>query len=487
MKWCKVHLGLWSLLFFVACGSETKFGSSSPKADDPPAVDQDAKPKPTATPATVPGTPVSTEPPVWSLVNLPVQVRTEKLDKFLQDGIDAYVNQTLSAGESAKLDIGIIVDNSGSMEEEQTNLSTKLEALLSEVGFTDWRMAIVSTDPNDAPPTKPDWCTLLQKGDADLATRFRAAVSLGIKGSGNEQGLRRMSDLMTKECVPGGGQWYRPDSALVFLIVSDEDNCSNNGADCSDDPWGKPEFATKVLTDAGREPGVNSRIYGLVSDPLSPCSSAANQAVQYAAAIRSTQGVIGNICDTDYSAVLRRMSLDFAMLATHEFSLAHAPLPETLVVTINGERLGSSDYAIINNRVRVLGRDVVAGSEILVNYAWKLPESSMFALSSDSADPGTVSVKVNETVLQPAEWSLDGNRLTIQKVLYFRDVIEVSYFEQAVTTLRFSTEARNPVEAEVLVNGQKVGTELWHLSPNGTLVLEFVPPEGALVQLHYLH
>lgn len=488
-------LGALLSLGIVGCGtSETDFRNSSPARlahapnPDTTQTTDDAVPATSQDSVRVPeieAIPPAAEP-VWSVVSLTNPARLLQSETFMQDGEDAYVRQTIRAGETAKLDIGIIVDNSGSMEEEQQQLSTKLQALLSEVEFTDWRIAIVSTDSRDIPAKKNDWCTLIKKNEPNIDERFRQAVTLGTNGSGNEMGMRRMQDLMEYDCVPGAGKWYRPDSIIVFLVVSDEDNCSYDGRDCASDASNNSDFATQVIQGVGREPGVNSRIYGLFSNPLSPCQTAANDAKQYAAAVQATAGIHGDICASDYSPVLRQMSRDFALLATAEMDLVYEPIPETLALTIAGATVNTSNYTLNGSSLRFTGLEVMAGSKITIEYAWKLTAQTIFRLNNAAIDPKSVQVFVNDIGAGHEMWHLDSNKLIFASPPAYRDVITVNY-RKPPTKARFKTKALGAIESKVAVGGKPLPANQWSLSRNGTLTLGIFPEDGELIEVHYLH
>lgn len=105
------------------------------------------------------------------------------------------------------LDLLLIVDNSKSMGEEQVNLSTKLQPLLSEVSHVDWRIKVVSTDPADE-------CKLphIQKGDLNFEKSFSAQVTgLGVLGSHLEQGITQ--GVVGLTCP--GAPWVRPIQPLL--------------------------------------------------------------------------------------------------------------------------------------------------------------------------------------------------------------------------------------------------------------------------------
>ena len=58
-------------------------------------------------------------------------------------------SQNFEQGEWGMLDLLVVIDNSGSMTEEQANLSTKLQPLLSKIAKSNWQIAVVTTDPAD--------------------------------------------------------------------------------------------------------------------------------------------------------------------------------------------------------------------------------------------------------------------------------------------------------------------------------------------------
>ena len=142
------------------------------------------------------------------------------------------------ADKRGLLDLLIVMDNSGSMGQEQANISTKLSSLLSSISDTDWQIAVISTDPNDN-------CniSIVRSGDNDANNLFKNAVTLGTNGSGNEQGIRRAVVGLKCESTP----WVRNNSSVAVLIVSDEDNCSYNSTGCQNQPWAETSYLTNYI------------------------------------------------------------------------------------------------------------------------------------------------------------------------------------------------------------------------------------------------
>ena len=175
--------------------------------------------------------------------------------------------QTFAAARPRPADILFIVDNSGSMREEQENLASNFDLFINQIaGQGDYRIAVVSTDQTNAIETSglaeftfsdeapyftrvqpigraACMSTDIEQGcfrGANPATRvidsnlltpeqqissFQSNVRVGTCGSGTERGLRAMQDALSKT---DGGQcnasFLREDANLVLVFVSDEND-----------------------------------------------------------------------------------------------------------------------------------------------------------------------------------------------------------------------------------------------------------------------
>ncbi|MBC7530870.1 MAG: VWA domain-containing protein [Oligoflexus sp.] len=279
-----------------------------------------------------------------------------------------------NSSASGSLDILLVVDNSGSMTEEQSNLSGKLSPLLSFVDTSDWRIGVVTTDPKDG-------ClrSLVSKSDQNSATAFQTAVNAGIKGSGNERGIQQAVAGLKGECN-ASGSWLRAQSTVAVLIVSDEDNCSD-GKGCGTDPWASGNYLTDYLRTI-RQPGINARVYGLIGHPSlssTQCKTMASKANIYAAVIDETGGSWGSICDSDYSTTLQAISKDISVILLTQFTLKNAPTAASLKVYRNNILL-SSGYALHGNVVE-FEKAPPAGSTIRIDYEFNAaPPQNEFVL-----------------------------------------------------------------------------------------------------------
>lgn len=211
--------------------------------------------------------------------------------------------ENLMQADQGILDLLIVIDDSGSMSQEQKNLSGKLAPLLEYVKDSDWRIGVVTTT--------------FSRGDSGIDATFATAINAGLTGCASEQGIRQA--VAGLSCPTA--MFVRPKSTIAVLIVSDEDNCSD-GTDCGDVPYAKPEYLTDFLANTlMRKLGTDARIYGLFWYPTKSCVGAAKKANQYAKAVADTSGTAGSICDADYTQTLQKISWDVAAILKTEFTL----------------------------------------------------------------------------------------------------------------------------------------------------------------------
>ena len=181
---------------------------------------------------------------------------------------------TPTVNTNRKLDILLVVDNSGSMMDEQENLAGKLDPLLEAVRDSDWQIAVTTTDARDC-VTK----IITAANKSAFASTIRG---LGTDGSGDEIAVWKIIQALQGNCIrddSGGSEdtilweralqlqdegvlfaendvlretklphgksardvsscsrrkpWLREDSTLAILIVSDEDHNCNKHYMCS--------------------------------------------------------------------------------------------------------------------------------------------------------------------------------------------------------------------------------------------------------------
>lgn len=151
-----------------------------------------------------------------------------------------------------KMDILFVIDNSGSMGEEQDNLAANFPAFIDVLdGFEqelDYRVAVTSTgrdydftmDGGTVQYPKSiegDSGAMLQRcdmtrrwveaDDPDPSATFSCAAKLGIMGPGYEMPLAVIREAFDDRVVDGTNAGFRRDDALLAIVIlTDEDDCS---------------------------------------------------------------------------------------------------------------------------------------------------------------------------------------------------------------------------------------------------------------------
>jgi hypothetical protein len=180
---------------------------------------------------------------------------------------DATASETGPAGPlRAKVDILFVVDNSGSMAEEQANLARNFPLFMEALGTTDdpagpdLHIAVVSSDLGAGAGTFSTSCTvggdqgLFCRGQApaphtgdsctrcgvdtsqgrflrtrnpnfagSISTVFSCMARLGTFGCGFEHTLGALISALT---TAQNGPFLRDDAYLAFVLITDEDDCT---------------------------------------------------------------------------------------------------------------------------------------------------------------------------------------------------------------------------------------------------------------------
>ena len=255
-----------------------------------------------------------------------------------------------------KVDILWVIDNSGSMSEEQDAIATNMDSFLQFfVGANvDFHMGVITTDTDDA----------FQNGilqdvagyrfltrDVPVALEVgRMMVQVGVSGSGDERGLDAATRAITQpsqEHVDGNKGFYREDAALHMIVISDEEDQSET------DPF---EFGS-MLFNMKSSPAIPVTFSSIVGPRPSGCdgpSGTAAAGLRYIEVSQQIGGMIEPICVRDWTTVLEGLGLMAAGLKD-EFFLSELPVPGTLRVwaTQNGARRDGVDV------------DALAGSDLV--------------------------------------------------------------------------------------------------------------------------
>jgi hypothetical protein len=152
-----------------------------------------------------------------------------------------------------KIDVLFVIDNSGSMGQEQTNLIANFPGFISvlDASGLDYRVAVTTTGRDysymmDTPigpipqnqtggdngaMLQPAACNMtkrwLEKADPNVSMTFSCLANVGTGGPGDEMPLSAMRDAFEERIADGTNVgFHRPDALLGVVILTDEEDCS---------------------------------------------------------------------------------------------------------------------------------------------------------------------------------------------------------------------------------------------------------------------
>jgi hypothetical protein len=373
------------------------------------------------------------------------------------------VTERFAQAEMGVLDILLVIDNSGSMAEEQTNLSTKLSPLLTSISQSNWKIGVITTD-----AAQPYLRGLISKNDMNASRSFKDAVEAGTGGDGNEQSILQSVVGLNKNLEGTTGSWLRQDSSVAVVIVSDEDNCSAAlkkmvngvevlvGKDCQKSASSKSKYLFDNIP-SGRQIGKDFKVYGLFAIPGTECKTAENVGNILQELVAGSGGTSGSICDSDYTTTLRSISSGIAAQLKSQFVLKQDPMGGSVIsISINGTAL-TTGYSVKEKTIEFENNFVpAAGSTIEIKYQ-PLSNSVFTELKVISAPSGVnTQVAVNNVPLNPSDFSYD---LNLKLVKFASTKIPPAGSNVKVTWINGELNRKFLLEEAVEVDSLNVTTE----------------------------
>ncbi len=307
--------------------------------------------------------------------------KAEQTDRFFQES-------------QAKVDVLFVVDNSGSMMEEQQSLGQNFASFLSAAdgASVDYRIGVTTTGLEPSPggwsecpggaqggengrlfPVDGSRPRIITPGTPDAATVFANNTRVGVC-HWNEQGLeaayRALSDPLlysdddprTPQPNDGNGGFLREDARLAIIFVSDEE-------DFSAQPVSFYETYLMALKGNDRSKLSINAIVGPAD--LSKCPTSSSSGSRYSQLAQTTGGVVESICTPNWANSLEKLS-DSTFGANRKFPLSETPAdPAGIVVHVDGVPVTSGwtydarDNAVLFDRASAPS----AGSLVEVTYA----------------------------------------------------------------------------------------------------------------------
>lgn len=236
-------------------------------------------------------------------------------------------SKNISVKENKDVDILFVVDNSGSMEQEQKDIGKKINGFLSKIKDLNWRIALTTTDAGantkDHDKIARPWgdgqfrpfdsltgSEYMLRSDTHSAsaaqTKLSYAIDVGIHGSGTERGINASYRAIERSSAASSpnGKFFRQDARLAIVIISDEDECSKGVSECSAQAKSHPENLISFIQSRYG----SSKVFNVNSIILDEtCTTGGNIGHTYRKLSQLTGGQIGPVCASDYTALLGKI------------------------------------------------------------------------------------------------------------------------------------------------------------------------------------
>lgn len=267
-----------------------------------------------------------------------------------------------AAEQTKKLDIIWVIDNSGSMADEQGALGLNFNAFIEDfiTKNVDFKMAITTTDTRSSfkglmVPGSAEKLTSAhaQANPAQFLTDFKNLVRVGTSGSGDEKGLEATEGFMQRYA----STFLRPDAYLAVVILSDEEDQSPKSVD----------FYVDNLKSYKNEAGL-VKVYSIVDiNRTNSGYGITTGGDRYAEASLKTAGSVTDIRD-DFHRSLSSMG-DSIINLLDSFALESTPVDGTLKVYINRVETTDYTYDAASRSIKFdANRLPPVGAEITVTY-----------------------------------------------------------------------------------------------------------------------
>jgi len=247
-------------------------------------------------------------------VEVPVEVEVQVDVPAGDIWIDSFYQPTSVNG----VDILWVIDTSGSMNAYQDELLTGIEAMLNALPASGWRLNMVSNSPDKA--ATDSQFPLVPGDDIVDAEAMYNAMSVGHY----EEGFDATYEYIINN--PYASTWMRHDAALLVVLVSDEEDQSNDHFPLVNDfVWWYGSLRSSVFL---------ASVINL--DPsVSLCNSSVHNAgYRYEDATTQFSGTAVDICSDDWSPGVIDASNQVEPF--EEWPLTHIPMADTIVVFIDG-------------------------------------------------------------------------------------------------------------------------------------------------------
>ncbi len=270
-----------------------------------------------------------------SATTCPKQVSEAKFCQvFTQEG----------GGGNRPLDILWVIDNSGSMGDDQERLALNFEKFINgfagRVQNADFQMEIITTDNSTNRDSEGKLNgTYLRSNRLDFVQYFQSKVKVGASGSGTEKGLFYSLDFLKKY-----SSWVRSNAYLITIYLSDENDFSNipsNASSNADEDVARAFFQS--LSGTKTSPQL-FKAFVIVDT-----SAGGARALRYVTLAQLSGGKSYDIITDSFDTILQDFGNELAKIAS-QFQLKYPAQMGTVEVYIDGVIASQGDWSYLQGQ-----------------------------------------------------------------------------------------------------------------------------------------
>jgi len=252
-----------------------------------------------------------------------------------------------------EVDILWVIDNSQSMADEQYKVASEFDSFISSIEETglEFHIGVMTTDMDNL-----DQRGQLVHGEGepvylapdtpDYEALFAQRVQVGIDGSDREKGIDAAYQALSEPLVSSVNDGFlRSGATLSIIYVSDENDCTDHGAldgyheqlacyDHSDELVPLRELIDDYRNlRRDREAQARMLVSAVVGPEIIDNCDGAVPGFRYDTMADAFGGLIGSICEEDFSGIMNNLGLEASGLMT-SFQLTYPAVEDTLEVYV---------------------------------------------------------------------------------------------------------------------------------------------------------
>lgn len=285
--------------------------------------------------------------------------------QYGEGDVEHWYNQTHIQEEVSLLDVLFVIDNSGSMNIFQQELSSQMSTFMNVFNSlgADYHLAVITTD--EARFSQYNGYSWIDTTHPDPVQWIQSVISsIGIHGSGFEKGIEMAKYALEGDAAPGNG-YSRENATMVIIYVSDEPDHSQGSYASYYSFFDNFKLSNSLM-----------RHFAVIGDSPAGCSFYylnRNRHIEFGAGYyEMTQRYNGDwysICSTDWGQQMQNLAN--TVTTQRVFNIEeNDPVENTITVTVNGQVSNNWAYDPLINSI-VFNENAVPepGQTIEIEYA----------------------------------------------------------------------------------------------------------------------